>query len=44
MFDSDKRISKRMVGMGILAIVLNVAFWGSLIYFVFLSSRHFGLI
>lgn len=39
---------KGFLGMGIfmvfLSLILNLAFWGGLIYFVFWCLQHFGVI
>ena len=40
----EKGILKLIVGMSGLAIILNLTFWGGLIYFVFWCAKHFGLI
>lgn len=35
---------KAFGAMAFVAILLNVALWGGLIYFVFWCAKHFGLI
>ena len=40
----DKEMLKVFGSMWLLALVLNVAFWGALIYVGLLLLRHFGVI
>jgi len=42
--DSGKGFFAAFGIMAILSIVLNVAFWGGLIYFAFWCAQHFGVI
>jgi hypothetical protein len=43
-FGGRVKMFKQMAGFGIAAIVLNFAFWGGLIYFVFWCLKHFEII
>jgi len=44
MFVKQKSIFRSFGLFSLFAVILNLAFWGGLIYFVFWCLKHFGIV